>query len=450
MSLSLKDAFCLTFFSLLLLVSSQSNKECLDKYCQGQIGPGSYCKTWQDIPTCKGRLRTQTVFCSDVPECPISEPGCGDDPVLCTQNQSTCKRLSEWNFALSECDITTPPSAPGGCKCAYIYGDRNTGEDWFDEVVDAGYDCVYVYAGSVEHYCRGEPTALRWPSEPSTKCCWDEATCLEYGQAAKPTAYVYYDDFGRKSVQKFKEAGLTVYMFLDGVVHPASRSYVADFSLLTEREIKDFAAVTAKLVCDDPYVDGLNWDVEPFDNNQVSFFEELDKHITACGKVWNIFAFSQKFNADMWSRGLGKSGGLLESAYDLKGTPCQCITPNEYKRLVRNHLSRGKSLAAFHGKPYSALFSGGGSTELYEKFTRPSCPFSPCEAAEGCPKRDGCATMQEYMEVVKDVIENDLGGQTAAFNGQCIGLYPYVGTDNLGLFPPVPPGSAVETFMSIQ
>ena len=43
-----------------------------------------------------------------------------------------------------------------------------------------------------------------------------------------------------------------------------------DFSLLTASEINAMANVTAAHVCDDPNVDGMAWDVEPFDNNQVS------------------------------------------------------------------------------------------------------------------------------------------------------------------------------------
>ena len=59
----------------------------------------------------------------------------------------------------------------------------------------------------------------------------------------------------------------------------------------------------------------MGWDVEPFSPDQIGFFTELDKHITACGKRWGVFAFGETLGSEMWETGLGESGFLFDSAF---------------------------------------------------------------------------------------------------------------------------------------
>jgi hypothetical protein len=110
---------------------------------------------------------------------------------------------------------------------------------------------------------------------------------------------------------------MKVYLNFDGRILPKSEAFVPDFGILSAAEITDFVSTVATLVCNDPNVDGLGWDVEPFNNNQKNFFSELDDKLTRCGKEWGIFTFPSAMNADMWTNGLGNSGFLMVSTYDL-------------------------------------------------------------------------------------------------------------------------------------
>ena len=102
---------------------------------------------------------------------------------------------------------------------------------------------------------------------------------------------MYYTEVAQKAAAKFKKAGKTVYLNFDGRISPTNKSFVPDFSKLSDDEIQTFATTVANHVCGDDNVDGMGWDVEPFNNNQIPFFAALDAKITACNKEWGVFAF---------------------------------------------------------------------------------------------------------------------------------------------------------------
>jgi hypothetical protein len=187
---------------------------------------------------------------------------------------------------------------------------------------------------------------------------------------------------------------------------------VPDFSKLTKSEVTAFAETTAALVCGDDNVDGMAWDVEPFDSDQVEFFAALDTAVTKCGKRWGVFAFGEDLTEDMWTRGLGKSGFLFDSAYDLDCSksvlptlgcqPCQCTPPPVYKAILEDHLKNVTALAKRYGKPYRLMVSGSGSTQLFE-----SLSTAYCSGAGGGPAYDTTCTytMEDWMTVTVDAME---------------------------------------------
>ena len=268
------------------------------------------------------------------------------------------------------------------------------GQNWMSDVESGDLEAVFVYAGDVEFYCRGSPTSAEGGgASPS------DLACTFTGPS--PNAFVYYSDVAKNASAVYKAAGKKVFINFDGRITPKVMSFVPDFSLLSATAISEFANATAAHVCDDPNVDGMAWDVEPFSNNQVTFFSELDKRITACGKRWGVFAFGESLGEEMWTTGLGDSGFLFDSTcvvippplffffslrfvrfflrdghvhhrwvsgsfsrlhtctslcrYDLDCTaeqlpphgcqPCQCTPPAVYETVLTEHLSSVMALA---------------------------------------------------------------------------------------------------------
>jgi len=75
-----------------------------------------------------------------------------------------------------------------------LQSDQST--NWFDAVNDANLDAVYVYAGDVEFYCKGSPTATKGggASPPNTDCIFNT------------NAFVYYTEVAQKAAATFKKA----------------------------------------------------------------------------------------------------------------------------------------------------------------------------------------------------------------------------------------------------
>jgi len=240
-----------------------------------------------------------------------------------------------------------------------------------------------------------------------------------------------------------------VYINFDGRIDPLNKSFVPNFSKLSDDEIQSFATTVANHVCGDDNVDGMGWDVEPFDNNQIPFFTALDAKITACNKEWGVFAFGESFSDDMWNLGLGHSGFLLDSAYDLdcdstalppRGcTPCQCTPPLVYKSILLAHLTRVTALAKKYAKPYRLMVSGSGTTQMFETLTT-----SYCSGANGGPAYDNSCphTMAEWMTAALTVFDTLNVKQDPLFQG--IGIYGWTTTNGAGFSPVTPPSNAIE------
>eukprot|EP01060_Flectonema_neradi_P032648 TRINITY_DN5235_c0_g1_i1.p1 TRINITY_DN5235_c0_g1~~TRINITY_DN5235_c0_g1_i1.p1 ORF type:complete len:335 (+),score=63.45 TRINITY_DN5235_c0_g1_i1:60-1064(+) len=233
-----------------------------------------------------------------------------------------------------------------GWSDAFAFTYTTKTSDFFEDVQSAGFDNIYVYAGDVEMYCRGG-----YGSKADTPCTFN---------GTNPTAFVYYTS--KDVVQKFKDAGFGVYINFDGRIGEG----VVAFSKLTASEISELAAATAEHVCGDPNVSGMGWDVEPFNNNQVTFFESLTTLLSACNKRWGVFAFPTDFNTRMWSS-FKQTGFVLDSSYDLS-TPCKCIEPSLYTTLLTNRLTDLKQNASTFNVSYQITLGASGTTTMYEQY----------------------------------------------------------------------------------
>eukprot|EP00947_MAST-08B_sp_MAST-8B-sp1_P000486 g486.t1 len=348
-----------------------------------------------------------------------------------------------WVALLAVAALVRPTAATNATQrnptFAFTYTSKT--QDWVSEVVSEGFEAAYVYAGDVEFYCEGSPTAAEGggASPAGLKCSFS---------GSSPNAFVYYTDFARAATQRFKSAGKQVYINFDGRILPKIASFVPDFSKFSPDVINDFASAVASLVCGDTNVDGMAWDVEPFSNDQVPFFAALDKEITKCGKRWGVFAFGESFSEDMWTAGLGKSGFLFDSTYDLeckstadlgKGCkPCQCTPPSVYKSTLASHLTAVAASANKYMKPYRLMVSGSGTTQLYTKLTT-----TYCTGAGGGPAYNASCPfeMSEWMTAALDVFDQVGVRNDPMFEG--VGVYGWTTTDGGGFSPVTPPTAAL-------
>lgn len=316
---------------------------------------------------------------------------------------------------------------------AFTYTDVKNKVDFFDQVSATGYQGVFVYGGDVEFYCRGQPQAPAGGGATG-----DDVACVFDGP--QQNAFVYYDDFSRSAASKYKNAGKEVWVIFDGRIN----QFVPDLSKLTEAETSAFARAVANTVCYDENVDGLSWDVEPFDNNQINFFAQLDQRLTKCGKRWSIFAFGGDFDEEMWTRGLGESGFLLESTYDLEGgRPCECVDPGVYEERLVESLASTLATAKTFGRDVMPLFSGGGSTQIYSEITTDKCLFGDGTVyIRDCPH-----TMEAYASAAVSAVKR-VGNATELFPLGA-GMYPFTTTDNGGFSPSIPSQATTRVFFTM-
>lgn len=302
-------------------------------------------------------------------------------------------------------------------------------QDYFSNVTGYGFKTIYVYAGDVEMYCRGIQG-----SNPDTPCVFS-------GSGAN--SYIYYTEFARQAVIKYKNAGFNVYLNFDGRIG----EYVPNFSQLSLQEVEDMASTLAGIVCGESNAIGLGWDVEPFDNNQVSFFATLDRLVSVCKKTWGIFTFAERFNSTMWTTGLGNSGILLDSTYDLECStcrPCQCVPPtandarpgqDNYASIFTTHLNYLISTSAKYNKKYQLFVAGSGTTQIYEYSTLANC-FN-----QTCPWK-----MSDWLRAWINTADSSNLKQDPRFLG--VAVYDWAPGNNGGYFPNTPEPDFIQLLKS--
>eukprot|EP01084_Bolivina_argentea_P052452 96357_1 len=328
---------------------------------------------------------------------------------------------SSFNFYIFLIQLFTRLSHGYQPAFAFTYTDGKANQDWFQIVTSENYKAIYVYAGDVETYCRGVQG-----SKPSTECIFS---------GPDQNSFVYYTPFAQQTVAKYAQAGFEVYLNWDGRIGTAKNDYVVNFGELTSTEITAFANATASLACAEKMAGGFGWDVEPYNNNQVPFFEQLATMVKACDKKWGIFAFPNDFNNAMWNT-FGTSGYVIDSSYDLS-TPCECVEPNKYETLLYNQLVDLKASSAKYNVPYQILLSGSGTTTIYTQYTGGnSCLGGGPVYNYTCPYK-----MEEWMQSAVNAMNNASLKTDSRFVG--IGVYDYTDTNNGGFQPALPPSASL-------
>ncbi|MDX2346572.1 MAG: hypothetical protein QNK11_06875 [Legionella sp.] len=228
--------------------------------------------------------------------------------------------------------------------------------------------CLYPYAGDVEMYC----------TNPSN--------CVYSGP--KKNVFVYYNA-GLASIKAYHDAFPTAKMLpiIDGVIKG---------SLLKALQYPEIGTKTAALVagqvCKNPSIDGIFFDLEPFDISmpgQFSFYKEILKQFKSeiCidtkhpdGRSFGMFLHPHKVTDwDKMSEVLGDIGFVAVSAYDIQDSMPPVPTPmKQYKAGVRNMLeimdakSQIYKIAYRVVLPWASSFGEFNQYGLYDPSNPPS------------------------------------------------------------------------------
>lgn len=240
--------------------------------------------------------------------------------------------------ALSQGQASTfPPSA----NSAWAYDTTSPGT-WVDAIKDynqqaaPGHELheVYSYATDLEMSC---------PGNDGTRCtASDLHSYYTPGSTGQASTQAYYQAFDASHL-----ASLIISPIIDG--RTDAGGYMQGFNQLSPQLAADFADLVASQVCADPHVDGIQFDIEPFDvttrNGQYYFYLQIAKDFAGehsgdpahdpygCldaahprGRFFSVFTLSEAIEPGTQSAANVRdvmnaygNGYFMDSLYDLSG-----------------------------------------------------------------------------------------------------------------------------------
>ncbi|WP_345626417.1 hypothetical protein [Rugosimonospora acidiphila] len=250
-----------------------------------------------------------------------------------------------------------------------------------------GISVLFSYGTDVEMYC---------PDLDPTQCTPDDLD-------------VYYtpDGSGAQSTQAYAEharvigARPVVSPVIDGRV---GADYLTGFNDLSPSLARSFADKVAAQVCADPRVDGIQFDIEPFDistaNGQYYFYLQIAKDFAGAhgngrgrdpyrcvgpehpqGRFFSIFTFARSIQAGTVSATHMQqivngyhNGYVIDSLYDLADTPGGTFNPvAAYTSAVDTEVANMKSWADMLKIPYGMGIPAASSAHEYSQCVGPAC-----------------------------------------------------------------------------
>jgi hypothetical protein len=221
---------------------------------------------------------------------------------------------------------------------------------------------LYPYSGDIEMYC----------TEPSE--------CIYSGP--KQNVFVYYTapaGYGQDSVAAYRTAfpKTTIMPIIDG----GTKSSLLKALSYSEVGIKT-ADLVASIICADPNVDGVFFDLEPLDISspgQFAFYKEISRKFAsaACidanhpsGRVFGAFLSPHKISD--WSAlaaAFGSNGYAAVSGYDVKDVlPPVPVTIHAYTASVTGMLLTMDAESKKNKIPYTVVIPAAASFSEFNQF----------------------------------------------------------------------------------
>ncbi|MEO7588518.1 MAG: hypothetical protein ABIS84_10890 [Arachnia sp.] len=257
-------------------------------------------------------------------------------------------------------------------------------------------DQVFSYGSDMETYCE---------DDDATKCTIDDLNMYYTPDSdGYESTGAYVDGLNPVGPDSSGGASRPVIMtpVIDGRVGP--EGYLRNFNDLSESLARDYADKAAKGLCADGRIDGIQFDLEPFDvtatNGQYYFYMQIAKNFAGehdgdpandpygCvdaphpqGRFFSFFTFAAAIQpgtlsasnvSDMvTSHG---NGLIIASLYDLNGIPAGSLNDlPTYTSSVQREVGNMKAWAQALDIPYAFGIPASASSNEYTTCDGPSC-----------------------------------------------------------------------------
>ena len=336
-------------------------------------------------------------------------------------------------------DAGTPPAAPAAdaatshgptafppkANSAWVY-DTSAPGTWIDTIKAYNQQAgprqelneVYSYATDLEMYC---------PDNDGTQCrASDLFSFYTPGSGGRARTDAYYQAFDAA-----QPGSLIISPIIDG--RTDANGYMQGFNELSPQLAAGFADTVAGQVCADSHVDGIQFDIEPFDvstkNGQYYFYLQLAKDFAGrhagapaddlygCvdathpqGRFYSVFTFANSIrpgtvsaaNVQRILNAYG-NGYFMDSLYDLSSAPAGTLNGiAAYRTAVRREATDTRRWADRLGIKYGYGIPASASAH---EFT--ACTATP-EAVGTCQPDETGATgypMIEYAHTAVQAID---------------------------------------------
>ena len=243
---------------------------------------------------------------------------------------------------------------------------------------------LYIYGGDMEMYCPHHEAARCQPADFH----------VYYSRASRHHGKSQSGRVINTSVRAYaKRLGIQpdsrrmiVSPVIDGAI--TKKGALGGFDELDASKAKLFADKVARQVCADPLVDGIQFDLEPFNvkkkAGQYYFFKGIARAFssrnTGCvdgqhphGRFFSIFTSANRIRPHSASARhvreimeVAHNGYLIASLYDLEGTPAGHQTPlNVYRKLVRRQTRQMRRWADQLGIDYQFAIPAAAAAHEY-------------------------------------------------------------------------------------
>lgn len=323
---------------------------------------------------------------------------------------------------------------------------------------------VYVYGGDMEMYC---------PDHKAARCRAKDFH-VYYSQAAQHGRESSGDHDTNVSVQAYARdldgSSDRDKVILSPIIDGAVRGHgaLSGFGQLSREQARTFADKVAKQVCSDPPVDGIQFDLEPFDvskkNGQYYFYKRIAHDFasrdTGCvdeqhprGRFFSIFTAANRMRPHTASgrnvqeiMHVANNGYIIDALYDLQSTPPgQQTSMADYQRLVKKETRHMRQWANELNIKYQFGVPAVAATHEYG-----ACSGQRCRPAGDADSDDPQRIQLDYVKAAMQAIKASGAPQDSRYLGVALWAWsPKVHYGGMH-FSPVEPSASVQRYLQGQ
>lgn len=316
---------------------------------------------------------------------------------------------------------------------------------------------VHPYGGDMEMYCpNGDPSECT-PSDFHIYYSMNAQVALP--GHTKPVATNASTLAYKQSLDTNLLSGAPVIApTIDGVVTGAG--YLAGFNDLTKTLAETFADKVARRLCNDPELDGVEFDLEHFNvstkNGQYYFYRQIARDFASggnfnCqnsrhpqGRFFSIFATSADIKPSTTSgvnvaaiASTAHNAYILDPLYDLLDQSANYKTSlSDYQTAATNEAERTRKWADYWGINYQFAIPAAATHHEYQ-----SCTGSDCQGTSN-------ATQLDYVRAAIQAIDASDAQNDPLFLGVTVWTWSTSIGGSSASFQPTSPTETIEQYMA--